>query len=66
MDGIKASRNIKLLYPETKILLLTMHDDADYILEALKIGVEGYILKMSDMDKVVNAIKLIMENETDS
>lgn len=64
MDGIKASRNIKLLYPETKILLLTMHDDADYILEALKIGVEGYILKMSDMDKVINAIKLIMENET--
>lgn len=64
MDGIKASRNIKALYPKTKILLLTMHDDADYILEALKIGVEGYILKISDMEQVVNAIKLIMENET--
>lgn len=64
MDGIKASRNIKLLYPQTKILLLTMHDEATFILEALKIGVEGYILKMSDMDKVVNAIKLILGNET--
>lgn len=64
MDGIKASRNIKALYPKTKILLLTMHDEADYILEALKIGVEGYILKISDMEQVVNAIKLIMENET--
>ena len=64
MDGIKASKNIKLLYPQTRILLLTMHDDANYILEALEIGVEGYILKMSEMDKVVNAINLIMENET--
>ncbi len=41
-----------------------MYDDADYILEALKIGIEGYILKLSDMDKVVNAIKIIMDNET--
>lgn len=64
MDGIKASKNIKILYPQTRILLLTMHDDANYILEALEIGVEGFILKMSEMDKVVNAINLIMENET--
>jgi DNA-binding NarL/FixJ family response regulator len=64
MDGIKASRNIKLINPDTKILLLTMHDEADYIIEALKIGVEGYILKLSDMDKVINAIKIIMDNET--
>lgn len=64
MDGIKASRNIKLLSPETKILLLTVVDDAEYILEALKIGVEGYVLKLSDMEKVVNAITTIMDGET--
>ena len=43
MDGIKASRNIKYLNPEVKILLLTMYEEAEYILEALKIGIEGYI-----------------------
>ena len=64
MDGIKASRNIKHLYPETKILLLTMHDDENYIMEALEIGVEGYILKMSEMEKVIQAITIICENET--
>jgi DNA-binding NarL/FixJ family response regulator len=64
MDGIKASRNIKKLYPATRILLLTMHDDEKYILEALEIGVEGYILKMSEMEKVIDAIKLINDNET--
>jgi two-component system response regulator DegU len=64
MDGIKASRNIKLRYPGTRILLLTMHDDENYILEALEIGVEGYILKMSEMEKVINAIKIICEDDT--
>lgn len=64
MDGIKASRNIKFLNPEVKILLLTMHDEADYIIEALKIGIEGYILKLSDMTKVITAINSIMEGET--
>jgi len=64
MDGIKASRNIKLQNPEIKILLLTMYEDADFILEALKIGVEGYILKLSDMEKVLSAIYSIMDDET--
>lgn len=64
MDGIKASRNIKKYYPSTRILLLTMHDDQNYILEALEIGVEGYILKMSEMEKVIHAIKVIFEDET--
>jgi two-component system response regulator DegU len=64
MDGIKASKIIKKQFPQTRILLLTMHDDAKYILEALEIGVEGYLLKMSEMDKVINAINLIIEDET--
>ncbi len=64
MDGIKASRTIKKLYPYTRILLLTMYDDENYIMEALEIGVEGYILKMSEMEKVITAIKLINEGET--
>lgn len=64
MDGIKASRDIKKYYPSTRILLLTMYDDQNYILEALEIGVEGYILKMSEMEKVIQAIKIIYEDET--
>ncbi len=64
MDGIKASRDIKKHYPSTRILLLTMYDDQNFILEALEIGVEGYILKMSEMEKVIQAIKIIYEDET--
>lgn len=64
IDGISASRIIKKKFPQIKILLLTMHDDEQYIKEALEIGVEGYILKISDMKNLVNAIKTIYENET--
>jgi len=64
MDGIEAAKNIKRSFPETKILLLTMHDDENYIMDALEIGVEGYILKMSEMEKVIHAIKVIHENDT--
>ncbi len=64
MDGIKASRKIKKDYPSTRILLLTMYDEQNYIMEALEIGVEGYILKMSEMEKVIHAIKVIYEDET--
>jgi DNA-binding NarL/FixJ family response regulator len=41
-----------------------MYDDENYIMEALEIGVEGYILKMSEVEKVIAAIKLINEGET--
>lgn len=64
LDGISASRIIKKDFPNIKILLLTMHDDEHYIKEALEIGVEGYILKMSDMKNVVYAINAIYEDET--
>ncbi len=64
LDGISASRIVKRAFPDVKILLLTMHDDEHYIKEALEIGVEGYILKMSDMKNVVNAINTIYEDET--
>lgn len=64
MDGISAARQVKKHHPETRILLLTMYDDEEYIREALEIGVEGYILKMSDMKDVVKAIKAVYEDET--
>lgn len=64
IDGISASREVKKIYPEVRILLLTMYDDEEYIKEALEIGVEGYLLKMSDMKEIIKAIKIVYEDET--
>jgi DNA-binding NarL/FixJ family response regulator len=45
MDGLSVLRKIKRRSPETRVLVLTMHDSRDYISEALQAGAEGYCLK---------------------
>ncbi len=64
IDGVFAAKEIKKKSPETKILLLTMYDNKKYIMDALSSGIDGYILKMSDMEEVFNAIQKISEGES--
>ena len=45
MDGLAATRVIKARYPEISVLMVTMHENPDYLLEALKAGAAGYVLK---------------------
>ena len=47
MNGMDAIEQIRKLYPAIKSVVLTMHEEREYIINALKIGVHGYILKMS-------------------
>ncbi len=64
LDGIVASHEIKQKFPETKILLLTMHDNKQYIFSALQAGIEGYILKMSNLKQVIEAMHIIINGDT--
>ncbi|MGE5364660.1 MAG: response regulator [Bacteroidota bacterium] len=59
VNGIEAARQIKAAVPEIYILMLTMHEDDSYILDAISAGINGYILKNSDMDTLISAIKQI-------
>ncbi|GAB4294130.1 MAG: response regulator transcription factor [Ignavibacteriaceae bacterium] len=63
MDGIQASKKIKEKMPGIKILLLTMYDNKEFIIDALSAGIDGYILKMSDMQKVYKAIYSIISGD---
>jgi DNA-binding NarL/FixJ family response regulator len=45
MHGIEAARRIKAQHPETKIIILTIHKEREYLEEALAAGAEGYVLK---------------------
>ena len=45
MNGMEAIREIKLQYPETKILALTVHKAEEFVLAVLRAGADGYILK---------------------
>ncbi len=57
LNGIDAAREIMHDLPGTKTILLTMHEEDQYILEALRIGVHGYVLKRQAVADLVQAIR---------
>jgi two-component system response regulator NreC len=61
--GIEATRRIKQLVPEAKILILTVHEDKGMMQEALRAGAMGYILKRAIKSELVNAIHAVMRDE---
>jgi DNA-binding NarL/FixJ family response regulator len=56
MDGLEATRAIKRGHPKVGVLMVTMHEDPDYLLEALKAGAAGYVLKDASREEVVSAV----------
>jgi DNA-binding NarL/FixJ family response regulator len=59
MNGISAIKEIKKQSPNTKILVLTIHRDEEYILSSFQAGANGYCLKDARFDEVLNAMKTI-------
>ncbi|SEQ49435.1 DNA-binding response regulator, NarL/FixJ family, contains REC and HTH domains [Ignavigranum ruoffiae] len=63
MDGIEATRQIKNLYPEIKIIILTTFQDMEYISQAMQLGASGYLLKDSSHQDIYDGIKLSLSNK---
>lgn len=61
--GIEATRRIKQLVPETKVLIMTVHEDKGLMEEAIRAGATGYILKRAIKSELVNAIQAVMRGE---
>lgn len=57
LNGLEAARKIKAELPDTKILILTMHDQNAFFFEALRAGASGYILKGARSEKLLDAIR---------
>jgi DNA-binding NarL/FixJ family response regulator len=57
MDGLEATRRVKRDFPETRVLILTQHDNREYVFSLLQAGAVGYILKKSGGAEVINAIR---------
>ncbi|MFP7171215.1 response regulator transcription factor [Terribacillus sp. FSL K6-0262] len=57
MDGIEAAKILRSRFPYIKILMLTTFDDNEYVLSALKLGVNGYMLKNGDTASLIRSIK---------
>jgi DNA-binding NarL/FixJ family response regulator len=63
VDGIEASRRISAACPATRILILTVSEERDDLLEALKAGARGYVLKGVGGAGLVHAVRVIMSEE---
>jgi DNA-binding NarL/FixJ family response regulator len=62
--GIEATRRIKAAFPEIRVLILTAYDDDPYVFALLQAGADGYILKNSDPDELVRAVRQVAEGGT--
>jgi two-component system, NarL family, response regulator NreC len=59
MDGLEATRQIKIICPECRVLALTVHEDRQYFFEMLAAGASGYITKQAAADELVAAIQTV-------
>lgn len=64
MNGIEASRQILSELPEVKIIALSMHADRRFVINMLKAGAQGYLLKDCAFEELAQAIRLVMANKT--
>jgi two-component system response regulator NreC len=58
-DGLTATKEMRERFPETAILILTMHDDDEYLFRAIQSGASGYILKSSPHEELLTAIRTV-------
>ncbi|MFW3517233.1 nitrate respiration regulation response regulator NreC [Staphylococcus caprae] len=63
-SGLVATSKISESFPETKILILTMYDDEEYLFHVLKSGAKGYILKNAPDEQLILAVRTVYRGET--
>ena len=64
LNGLEASRQIRKMNPNIKIVILTMQSDSSFVTEAFRIGVSAYVLKQSVGSELAFAIKEALKNNT--
>jgi len=62
MGGLEATKLIRKIYPQTKILLLTLHDSLEWAETALRAGARGYVLKSDSEAELLRALKVVAAN----
>jgi DNA-binding NarL/FixJ family response regulator len=64
LNGLDASQQLKKNHPTLKIIVLTMHSEPNFVTQAFRVGVSGYVLKQSVGSELVQAIREVVKGRT--
>lgn len=64
MNGLEVTKRIKAAYPDIKVIILTIHDDDSYVVEVVKAGAAGYLLKDIEPGMLIKAIRTVYDGES--
>jgi DNA-binding NarL/FixJ family response regulator len=64
LDGVEASRRIRQLAPDTRVLFLTMHEAEEYFFRALQAGAAGYVIKRTAAADLLAAVRAVARGES--
>jgi DNA-binding NarL/FixJ family response regulator len=64
MDGLEATRAIKAEMPRVSVVMVTMHENPDYLLEAVRAGAAGYVLKDASGERIAEAVRRTLAGES--
>lgn len=63
LSGLDVLKKLQSLKPELKVIMLTMHEESDYILQSVQLGVDGYLLKNTEPDELYSAINAVASGQ---
>jgi len=63
MNGVEATQEIKRLYPDMQVLILTMHEEESYVFQLLRLGAAGYVLKRAAATDLVEGVRAASRGE---
>lgn len=64
LNGLQATKQIKKILPDTKVIMVTMHKNEEYVLQSFQAGASGYILKEGAVEELVSAIRTIHQDKS--
>jgi DNA-binding NarL/FixJ family response regulator len=62
LSGLQATRAIRAEHPDTRVLIVTMHEDTDYLVEAVDAGAAGYVLKDATRVELLGAVRRVLRD----
>jgi DNA-binding NarL/FixJ family response regulator len=64
LDGVDATQQIRAAHPDVKVLILSTYDSDNYVIQALRSGANGYVLKDSEVGAIISSVVAVSEGES--